>query len=503
MGGNRIYGSIPISISRLSSLALLNLSYNSISGGIPSEIGQLGELQELNLAANQLSGTIPKSLGNLQNLNLIDFSGNKLVGRIPTTFVNFQKLLSMDLSNNRLNETIPKEIFSLTSLSTLLNLSKNFLSGTLPPEVGSLKGVVSIDLSNNRLQGSIPESIGDCKSLEELFMDNNMLSGFIPGTLGEVKALETLDLSLNQLSGSIPGNLQKLKALQLLNLSFNNLEGVVPSEGIFRNLSRVHMEGNSKLCLNLACEVNRGRRFTAVHIVIIITASIAICLLIGLLFCIKKSKAKSMPTSESFKVQHQMISYDELRLATGDFSPLNLIGNGSFGSVYRGCLREGISIAVKVLDNGRNGSWKSFWAECEALRNVRHRNLVKLITSCSSIDFKGVEFLALVYEFMSNGSLEDWIKGKRRHSTGGSLTVLERLNMAIDVACAMDYLHHDCETPVVHCDLKPSNVLLNEDMTAKVGDFGLARLLIEKAVDQQSSTSTHGLKGSIGYIPPG
>ncbi|GMN47263.1 hypothetical protein TIFTF001_016448 [Ficus carica] len=97
-----------------------------------------------------------------------------------------------------------------------------------------------------------------------------------------------------------------------------------------------------------------------------------------------------------------MISYEEHRQATGTFSDENLIGRGGFGSVYKGYLMEGISVTVKVLDTCITSSWNSFVAEYEALRNLRHRNLVRLITSCSSKDFKNMEFLALVYEYMSN-----------------------------------------------------------------------------------------------------
>jgi serine/threonine protein kinase len=198
-----------------------------------------------------------------------------------------------------------------------------------------------------------------------------------------------------------------------------------------------------------------------------------------------------------------MVSYDKLRLATKEFSQENLIGIGSFGSVYKGHLSQENIVAVKVLDTQRTGSLKSFFAECEAMKNSRHRNLVKLITSCSSVDFKNNSFLALVYEYISNGSLEDWIKGKRKYENGNGLNLMERVNIAIDVACALDYLHNDSENPIVHCDLKPSNILLDEDMTAKVGDFGLARLLVQSSTDQVSISSTHVLRGSIGYIPPG
>ncbi|XP_061978336.1 probable LRR receptor-like serine/threonine-protein kinase At3g47570 [Populus nigra] len=499
LGENQIYGSIPASIRHLSSLALLNISYSHVSGEIPPEIGELTDLQELHLTANKISGRIPDSLGNLQKLNKIDLSANELVGRLPTTFVNFQQLQSMDLSSNRLNGSIPKEIFNLSSLSATLNLSSNQLTGPLPQEIRRLENVAAVDFSHNYLSGSIPDTIGSCKSLEELFIDNNMLSGSIPATLGDVKGLEILDLSSNQISGIIPKTLENLQALLLLNLSFNNLEGPLP-KGAFRNLSRIHVEGNLKLCLDLSCWNNehRQRISTAIYIVIAGIAAAAVCSVIAVLLCVKKRKGEIMPRSDSIKLQHPTISYGELREAAGSFDAGNLIGKGSFGSVYKGELRDATIVAVKVLDSEKYGSWKSFLAECEALKNVRHRNLIKLITSCSSMDNRGLQFLALVYEYMHNGSLEEWIKGSRRRLDGGLLNILERLNVAIDVACAVDYLHHDCEIPVVHCDLKPSNVLVDKDMTAKVGDFGLAKLL----ADKQSISCTGGLRGSVGYIPP-
>ena len=143
---------------------------------------------------------------------------------------------------------------------------------------------------------------------------------------------------------------------------------------------------------------------------------------------------------------------------------------------------------------------KSFDAECEALRNIRHQNLVKVFTSCSSIDQTGAAFKALAMEFMSNSNLDKWLYPEEVEC-GSTLTLIQRLNIAIDVATALDFLHHDCDPPVVHCDLKPGNGLLDEDMTAHVGDFGLARFLSHDT--SQNESSTVGLKGSIGYITLG
>lgn len=507
MGGNRIYGNIPSSIGNLRSLTLLNLNKNLLAGEIPPQIGQLEQLQLLALAKNRLFGRIPSSLGNLRKLNHIDLSENNLMGNIPISFGNFTNLLAMDLSNNKLTGGIPKEALNYPSLSMVLNLSNNMLSGNLPQEIGLLENVEKIDISENLISGNIPPSIVGCKSLEVLTMAKNEFSGEIPSTLGEIMGLRALDLSSNKLSGPIPKNLQNRAAIQLLNLSFNNLEGVV-SEG-----GRAYLEGNPKLCLPSLCQNNKPHKERRIKIIslTVVFSTLAICFTLGIWLHLAKRKSKPSPSSstdELIKKQHEMVSYEKIRTGTANFSEENLLGKGSFGSVYKGCLNlneiDGGIYAIKVLNIERSGYIKSFLGECEALRNVRHRNLVKLVTSCSSIDHEGRDFRGLVYEFLSNGSLEEWIHGKRNHLDGSGLDLMERLNIGIDVGRVLEYLHHGCQVPIAHCDLKPSNILLAEDMSAKVGDFGLAKLLMGNEADQCSSiTSSHVLKGSIGYIPPG
>ncbi|EEF36217.1 serine-threonine protein kinase, plant-type, putative [Ricinus communis] len=155
----------------------------------------------------------------------------------------------------------------------------------------------------------------------------------------------------------------------------------------------------------------------------------------------------------------------------------------------------------RLFRNDEHFSSESTSTKCETLRNVRHRNLVKVITSCSSIEHTGEEFKALVMEFISHGSLDKWLYEEADgEGSGLCLTLLQRLNIAIDVASAMDYLHNDCEPPILHCDLKPGNVQLDHDMVAHVADFGLARFASQDS--SRNGSRTIGVRGSIGYIAP-
>nr|XP_010319539.1 receptor kinase-like protein Xa21 [Solanum lycopersicum] len=139
-------------------------------------------------------------------------------------------------------------------------------------------------------------------------------------------------------------------------------------------------------------------------------------------------------------------------------------GKGGSGSVYKGTLSSGTVVAIKVLDLQNDEVCKRFDTECEVMRNVRHKNLISVITTCSS------EYIrAFVLQYIPNGSLENWLYREDCH-----LNLLQRVNIMLDVAVAIEYLHHSHYTPIVHCDLKPDNVLLDEEMVAHVGDFGIS-----------------------------
>jgi Leucine-rich repeat (LRR) protein len=521
-------------------LQILYAGNTSISGRIPDSIGKLGNLTWLYLDHTNLSGQIPSSIGNLSKLAILHAKNSNLEGSIPASIGNLKSILSLDLSMNHLNGSISREIFKVPlSSSFYINLAYNSLSGPLPSEVGNLGNLNSMVLSGNKLSGPVPENIGGCIVLQELWLDNNLfngsiprslnkglvalilsmneLSGTIPDAIGNIHGLQQLTLAHNKLSGPIPAVLQSLTLLSKLDLSFNNLQGEVPKEGIFRNFTKLSITGNYKLCggipqLHLApCKIdsakqNRRRQMRCLTIALATTSTLLLLAMITALIRMIYKKKKSPFQPPIVDEQYERISYHALENGTDGFSEANLLGKGSFGAVYK-CALQGVGtvVAVKVLNLEQSGSTKSFIAECEALRRVRHRCLVKIITCCSSINKQGQEFKALVFEFMSNGSLHSWLHKKSDMPTlENTLSLAQRLDIAVDIMEALEYLHNHCQPPIVHCDLKPSNILIAEDMSARVGDFGISRILPDGASRTlQNSNSTIGIRGSIGYVAPG
>ncbi|XP_038985173.1 receptor kinase-like protein Xa21 [Phoenix dactylifera] len=507
----QISGQIPREIENLKGLQELDLSYNLLGGNIPGTIGKLHNLVRLTLFGNKFSGPIPASLGNLAQLEVLQLGRNNLQGNIPKSFINYMHLNVLDLSQNQLGGTIPSEVLSISSLTKVLDLSHNSLAGSVPSDVRKLNLLILLDISENKLSGEIPSALGDCVTLNDLFMEGNLFEGRIPLQLSNLKSIQRLDLSRNKLSGRIPEFFSDIGTLQYLNLSFNDFEGPVPVKGLFTNTSEVFVQGNDKLCggdprLLLPSCSNARKTFASLkNILIIVMVALSLIVLLAIL-CWKKYPRKRRPSESSSGDQYKLVSYAELHKATDGFSSVNLIGVGSFGSVYKGILDAYDKVvAVKVLNLHERGALKSYLAECEALRNIRHRNLIKIITTCSSIDRSGNDFKALVFEFVPNGSLEEWLHPKVSDSCESRyLSLAQRLDIAIDVAFALEYLHHHHgPTPIVHCDVKPSNVLIDNEMCAHLGDFGLARFLRgNNSASTQNPSYSIALKGSIGYIAP-
>ncbi|KAG6430839.1 hypothetical protein SASPL_108912 [Salvia splendens] len=529
---NFIHGEIPPQISNLVNLTLLNLSSNLMNGTIPSELSQMAKLERLYLSNNSLSGPIPASLGDMPHLGLLDLSKNKLQGAIPGSFANLIQLRRLllyeneltgyipsslgkcinleilDLSCNRISGTIPAEVAGLSSLKLYLNLSSNILTGHIPLELSKMDMVLAIDVSNNNLSGALPSQLGSCIALETLNASHNALEGQFPGAIGSLPYLREIDVSSNRLTGEIPESLQASASLKLLNFSYNSFRGNVTSKGSFASLTVESFLGNEKLCGSIEgmrnCRRKRARHFLM---------AILLSLLITPIFCVVgfpllmrrklqlrvvSAKAAAVMDEEEAReeIKYPRISRRKLGEATGGFSSSSLIGSGRFGQVYKGILEDNTRIAVKVLNPKTAGEMRGgFKRECQVLKRTRHRNLIRIITACSGPDFK-----ALVLPLMPNGSLEDHLYPADGMKKGMELDLPLLVGICCDVAQGMAYLHHYAPVKVVHCDLKPSNILLDHDMTALVADFGIARLV--KGVDENAANcvdesasydSTHGL----------
>ncbi|CAL5322648.1 unnamed protein product [Camellia sinensis] len=517
--GNQIQGSLPWDLGiTLSNIEFFNIGDNQFTGLIPASISNSSKLYYLIIVQNKLIGKVP-NLERLRNLEWLSISGNELgsgeaddlnfiaslinatnFGNIPQSLGNCNNLQLLFLSQSNLNGTIPKQVVSISSLSIYLDLSPNQLSGSLPMEVGNLVNLGSLDVSHNLLSGEIPSTLGSCTSLETLRLETNFFNGTIPSSLSFLRGIQELDLANNNLSGEIPVFLEGFRLLQELNLSFNNFEGVVPIQGVFSNISAISVVGNSKLCGGVAelqlpkCNFKVDKKWrpnTALILALSIPFGLLGLALVGcvLYLCCFRKTRKETPLDSSDNSLLKA-SYQNLVKATDGFSSFNLIGVGSFGSVYKGVL-DGRIVAVKVLNLSCRGASKSFISECEALRTIRHRNLVKVLTACSTVDYQGNEFKALAYEFMINGSLEEWLHQNPGNDLSNEelrmLNLLQRLNIVIDVACALNYLHNQGQTPIVHCDLKPSNVLLDKDMIG--WEYGMG-----------SEVSTYGDSYSFGIL---
>ncbi|KAK4278277.1 hypothetical protein QN277_016143 [Acacia crassicarpa] len=503
MGFNRIFGSIPYEIGQLDGLMYLGLESNFLQGAIPHSIGKLGNLGRLLLDQNQLSGRIPDIFENLTKLFELSMSKNNLEGTIPVSLTHCKSLQFLYIDKNYLTDNIPNQTFVHLGSLIHLDMSSNYLVGPIPSEIGNMKQLVRLNINANNFSGDIPMELGKCLDLTDLYMRKNFLHGSIPSSFGSLKSLINLDLSNNNLSGTIPQELKELPMLKTLNLSHNHFYGEVPKGGVFDNITAISITENEKLCGGIPqlklpmCPTKSKKHFKVIILIIVISCALP-CFAIFLI-TYKRRKHKRLPPSPSSPQNtHLRVSYKELHDATNGFSSSNLVGIGSFGSVYKGVLQHFEKpIAIKVLNLQTYGATKSFITECKTLGKVRHRNLLNILTSCSSVDYKGNDFKALVFEFMPNGSLENWLStNKLGEHRDLYMTFKQRLDAAIDVAHALDYLHHDYEEAIVHCDIKPSNVLLSDDMVAQLGDFGLARLLHE------GQTTSSAIKGTIGYIPP-
>ncbi|XP_073145553.1 uncharacterized protein [Henckelia pumila] len=505
---NHFVGKLPEYLCANKALQGVVAFQNNLSGELPVSLGDCNSLIAVGLHENSLSGEIPDGLWTSVVLSLLTLNDNNFTGQLPTKIS--PQLSLLDLENNQFQGPIPAEISSWENLR-VFKASNNLLTGVIPQELTGLQSLATLSLDGNELSGYLPSNIISWKSLTLLNLSGNQLSGEIPESLGLLPQLVDLDLSRNKFSGKIPTEIGRLKFTSL-NFSSNQLYGEIPSELENAAFDRSFLN-NTGLCANSPslgisqCDTQTKKsKKVSSHFVAAVSSVAALAFLVAILyafFLFRSYKKRKHISDSTWKLtSFQRLSFTERNILSS-LTDNNLIGSGGSGKVYRVPIRQsGEFVAVKkIWDTTKLDQKleKEFLAEVDTLGSIRHSNIVKLLCCISSEESK-----LLVYEYMENCSLDRWLHGKkRRYSFSGSVhhVVLDwpkRLQIAIGAAQGLFYMHHACSPPIIHRDVKSSNILLDSEFNAKIADFGLARTLIKNSEPNTMSA----LAGSIGYIAP-
>ncbi|CDP14038.1 unnamed protein product [Coffea canephora] len=395
----------------------------------------------------------------LSHLQQLDPSCNELIGRMPSQLGSGQNLVPADSSRNNLTGSIPPFLANLSSLDNFV-LRYDNLEGSIPQDLGRLVQLKNYcfkqsSLFVNQLEGGLPPDLGiTLQRLQALGVAANSFIGPLPSTLLNESLLFLLECTNNYFTGHLPTNLGSLTRLRGFADGDNNLESTL---AILTSLTN---------CTNLQSLV-LGYNPLRGHL--------------------------AEPISNfSTKLITSIPGFNEIRgfIPSGISKLTNILVVNLSSNHFKGSIPDFLSNYVLT--------YKSFVAEYEAPRVIRRRNIVKILIA-QKFNLKGNYYLALFVEFMSNGSLEENdCQINRPCPCPTELKHFPEANIAIDVASAVDYLHNQCQNPIVHFDPKPSDILLDDNMCAYISDFGLARMLAAPTFE----TSLVSLEGTLGYTPP-
>ncbi|CAL9090645.1 unnamed protein product [Musa acuminata var. zebrina] len=529
------------SLKIITSMTMLNdvwLHGNQFTGPIPSSIGALAFLRRIWLNDNQLVGLVPTNLMDLPQLQSLHLDNNAFMGSIPAVSFSDFTYSHNSFCQSAPGIPCPVEVAALLDFLDAVDYPQNLARSWLGNDsctgtwfgISCSSGKASIiNLPRNHLNGTISPSLGKLDSLAEILLGSNNLRGMVPEELTGLKTLKLLNLSSNDISPPVPqfprGVTVILDGNRLLDKSSSTASpsgGDTPSESP-SSLGGSSLSSNSKILI---------------IIIPVIVGTAVILLVMLLLFCWKKgrrntfcapstivvhprdssdpdnlvkivvannannstaaSELRSVSSSSTVDTHviesgNLVISVQVLRAATRNFAAENVLGQGGFGVVYKGELHDGTMIAVKRMESGvlNNKALEEFQAEIAVLSKVRHRNLVSIL----GYSVEGNERL-IVYEYMPQGALNKHLFQWKQLELE-PLSWKKRLNIALDVARGIEYLHNFANQCFIHRDLKSSNILLGDDYRAKISDFGLAKL----APDGKNSFATR-LAGTFGYLAP-
>ncbi|KAK9928622.1 hypothetical protein M0R45_025746 [Rubus argutus] len=544
LADNNLEGPIPVSnggepgLDMLSHCKHFHLGMNELSGQIPPKLFSSNmSLIHVLFERNKLSGSIPSSLGFVKSLEVVRFDSNMLSGSIPVNLNNLTTVSQLLLSNNKLGGPAP----DLTGMIHLqyVDLSNNsFDASDVPPWFSTLESLTTLKMESTQLQGEIPAALFSLPNLQTVVLKNNQLNGILDIGTGDNPQLELIDLQNNLISaynGGYNGTLilvqnpictgKSLSYCKISNsadvISYETLsKNCVPSSCTSDQLSNqtfkpqkyfgpFYFIGDDYQHFAVETEVpSESKKSSNVGIIVGAAAGgsvlVLILLLVGVYAIRQKRKAKRATDKNNpfgkWDVNKssggipqlkgaRSFTFEELMKFSNNFSEVNDVGSGGYGKVYRGTLPTGQLIAIKRAHKESTQGGYEFKTEIELLSRVHHKNLVSLVGFCFD---QGEQML--VYEYVANGTLKDSLSGK----SGIRLDWTRRLKIVLGAARGISYLHELCDPPIVHRDIKSTNVLLDNSLTAKVADFGLSKTMDDSGRDHVSTQ----VKGTMGYLDP-
>jgi Leucine-rich repeat (LRR) protein len=551
---NNLTGVLPVGLEALGALETLQLNNQRSAGKLSGPIDvvvKLPSLKTLFLQSNSFTGPIPEFDPNSQ-LETFNVRDNSLTGPVPPSLIGIATLQDVTLSNNFLQGPKPnftaktKDIDSGNGfchedpgpcdplVTTLLGVALGFgyplqlakWAGNNPcdpwPGLSCIKmDVTQIKLPRQNLSGIISPAFANLTRLQRLDLSNNQLTGVIPDALTTLESLNYLDVSNNRLTGQVPEFKQPIKLMTAGN-RFGESGGDSGGGSSSSNPTGSHYSKSNAgmiigillavillvICIGLFLHHRRKKnvdKFSPVSTkspsgesemmkiqVVGTNGHSNISGSVGPTELYSHSSADSTNIADLFESHGMQLPMSVLLKATNNFDEDYILGRGGFGVVFKGTL-NGKLVAVKRCDSGTMGTkgLQEFMAEIDVLRKVRHRHLVALLGYCTH----GNERL-LVYEYMSGGTLREHLCDLQQ-SGYAPLTWTQRMTIALDVARGIEYLHGLAQETFIHRDLKPSNILLDQDLRAKVSDFGLVKL----AKDTDKSMMTR-VAGTFGYLAP-
>ncbi|WOK97078.1 putative LRR receptor-like serine/threonine-protein kinase [Canna indica] len=474
----------PDALRALPLLATLNASGFPLPGPIPDALGDAASLSVLSLARTGAHGPIPRTLGRLGNLTVLDLSGNSLNGSVPAELGRLSKLASLSLSFNLLSGALPEGLFSGRSQLRSVKLDNNDFNSGLPDSLLLPPQLELLDLSSNRLTGElrVDFAVVNTSTKGGVFnLSNNLLYGLLPSEFSRVlQRFSVVDLSSNYFEGN--------ESVVVRNASLNCFSGT-SNQRLLLDCQKFYMERGLKLDADSSVQ---KKKKSWQWWYALIAAVLGLVFLAGavsaLVLCIMRCRARSAvrkdigssppteatpPSSVALTVNSPEpgngFSYEQLLKATSGFGSRKLIKNGHSGDLYHGVLEDGVEVVVKRIDL-QTARRESFLNELNLFKNVSGARLVPFLGQC--LDNENEKLI--VYKYMSNGDLSSVLQRNSKREQDGlqSLDWIKRLKIALGIAEALCFLHHESNPPLVHRDIEAGSILLDDKYEVRLGSLG-------------------------------